>query len=44
MGAFDHSNGAGFVARRDGDYSDAINNGKANVQLLVHEATLGGML
>ena len=43
MGAFDHSNGAGFVARHDGDYRDAINNGKANVQLLVHEATLGGM-
>ena len=43
MGPFDHSNGAGFVARRDGDYRDAINNGKASVQLLVHEATLGGM-
>ena len=37
MGAFDHSNGAGFVARHDGDYSDAIKNGKANVQLLVHD-------
>ena len=41
MGPFDHSNGAGFVAPHQGDYSDAIANRKAAVHLLVHEATLG---
>ena len=42
-GALNHATGAGFVARHDGDYRDAILNGKANVHLLVHEATIGGM-
>ena len=42
-GRFNHADGSGFVARHDGDYRDAINNRKATVHLLVHEATLGSM-
>ena len=42
MGRFDHTNGAGHVARHLGDYRDAILNRKAVVHLLVHE-NLGGM-
>ena len=42
MGQFDHTNGAGHVARHLGDYRDAILNRKAVVHLLVHE-NLGGM-
>ena len=39
MPAFDHTTGSGFVAAQDGGYSDAINNRKADVNLLVHETT-----
>jgi hypothetical protein len=42
MGRFDHTNGAGHVARHLGDYRDAILNRKAVVHLRVHE-NLGGM-
>ena len=45
-GRFNHSDGSGFVAphaRRRLQYRDAINNRKATVHLLVHEATLGSM-
>jgi len=41
--AFDHSTGSGYVPAHEGDYRDAIKNGKARVHLLVHEATIGGM-
>ena len=43
MGPFDHREGSGYVPYHRGDYYDAIENGKARVHLLVHEATFGGM-
>ena len=42
-GKFNHTDGSGYVAPHAGDYRDAINNRKATVHLLVHEATLGSM-
>ena len=45
MGKFNHADGSGYVkGNRDKcDYRDAINNRKATVHLLVHEATMGSM-
>ena len=42
-GKFNHADGSGRVAPHAGDYRDAINNRKATVHLLVHEATMGSM-
>ena len=42
-GKFNHADGSGYVAPHAGDYRDAINNRKATVHLLVHEATMGSM-
>ena len=42
-GKFNHADGSGYVAPHAGDYRDAINNRKATVHLLTHEATMGSM-